>query len=390
MDRISKLQQKFIVKLFIKELQHILPIVKYINDLINSHNDLFLKSRAEYFDELTEYIQKKEIIACIAQFLKKFYRAYKPDPKVAKKITARMFLSSYVFVGFPEFSLNNSYDNSSNSDIEKDIYAYSKKIHSSLNKLFLSCDCESLRLFAKSVSQFSNVYFVFINHDKIIKINEISTKWLHLENNLTHIKKSTVYNKIDKSNIILQIENDKSQLEELILKIVPYFDVGMLHHLIDLTTAYENTIYKCFWDNLKKDIEDKKYESILSAFNDIKLELLSLKPTSEFKIELDAIISIDSIQIMLDRGCFDFTEILKIVTQLVSVIKELCAPVKIKTVETDWHILLQKIYSNEICGFPSIGVHLFRFILGQVKDIKNDILNSAILLSIGINPLLLK
>ena len=122
---------------------------------------------------LHKYIKNenlKEILQSLTILFNLLYRYYHVDTLISKKTTVKQFLVSYLFVGFPEISLNNKI-----SEREKDMYIYSKEMHNKLNTLLTNMNNENLRKWIKSLNQYNNVLMIFMYEDKIKKVNEIST-----------------------------------------------------------------------------------------------------------------------------------------------------------------------------------------------------------------------
>lgn len=388
MEFVEKIQKQFLKRRMIAELYKIKYILNDLDSLINnSSKNLFATNDDNAFDKLTAYIKNVTMIQHISLFLNKFYRFNKPDKLIAKKLTVRQFLSLYIFVGYPEYSLNNKH--MSENHIEKDMYDYSKKLYTALKCLSNKQTNESIRCFTKCLNQYSNVFTLFINEDKVNKANELAIRWNHLDKTIDEINKSSSYDLSQKEQILTELQKDKQSAEVIIKKLVPEFNLSNLQILKKISNVYETTIHKCFWDIVADDISNEKYDIVIKIFQDIKNELLALNSTEKFKKEIDNNISIEHIQLLLDNKCFDLQEILNIANYMINALKNICAPAKIKIIENDW-TNTYKLITETQTSFAEIGKTIFRFILDQITDIKNDILNCMILQSIGINPLLLK
>lgn len=389
MEFTEKIQKLFLKRRMIVELYKIKYILNDLDSLINnSDKNLFATNSDENaFDKLTTYIKNVTVIQHISFFLNKFYRFNKPNTLIAKKITARQFLSLYIFVGYPKYSLNNKHMDEDH--IEKDMYEYSKKLYTALKCLLSKQTNEPIRLFTKCLNQYSNVFALFINEDKVSKANELAIRWNHLDKTIDDINKSSSYDLSQKEQILIELQKDKQYAEEIIKKLVPEFNLSNLQILKKISNVYETTIHKCFWESVVDDISNEKYDIVVKIFQDIKNELLALNSTEKFKRDIDNNISIEHIQLLLDNKCFDFQEILNIANYTIGTLKNICAPAKIKIIENEW-ANIYKLITEKQTSFAEIGKIIFRFILDQIMDIKNDILNCMILQSIGINPLLLK
>ena len=314
MDKIIKIQKMFIKKKLFKNIEENKNIIYQLNILINNKEDaIFIKSNNENYDIVTNYIQKKEIINSISLIFQLLYRYYKIDNTISKKISAKEFLISYLFIGFPKISLNDKI-----TQIEQDMYFFSKLMLEQLNKLLNDMNDENLRKWIKTLNQYSNVLLLFMYSDKIKKANELSLKWNELHKVLDDIQQSNKYTEIEKQNIT-NILKDEIKINELIIKqLIPNFEISNLYNLKYITNIYEKIFQKCFWDDVEKNINNCEYTIILNLFNDIKKEISILTTSTEILKNLHEIIDISYIKQLLDNNCFDLSFILNISIKIIN------------------------------------------------------------------------
>jgi hypothetical protein len=382
MEQIIKVQKIILKKLLFKKIFENKNIICQLNNLINKKTlSLFEKSNDEKYDILTNYIQQKEILNPLSYLFNLLYRYYKVDSLISKKISAKQFLISYLFVGFPEISLNNQI-----SEIEKDMYNYSKEMHNKLNILLNDLNNENLRKWIKSLNQYGNVLLLFMYDDKIKKVNDISLKWLELHKVLDEISKSIKYNETDKNNIMNTLK-DEIIINELIIKqIIPNFKINDLYYLKYISNVYETTLHNCFWNMVTEKMQKNEYDIILNLFNDVKKEISYITTSPNITNELNIIIDIEYIKQMLEHSCFNLPDIINISNNTINIIKKLASVNHAKIIDEKWKIIINDINTQNIITFHEIGKIIFKFILTEINQIKKDIFELSIMQSIGINP----
>jgi hypothetical protein len=385
MDKIIKVQKIMLKKLLFKKLYENTNIIYHLNNLINNENDnssLFQNSNNERYDILTNYIHKKEILQSLTILFNLLYRYYPVDILISKKTTVKQFLVSYLFVGFPEISLNNKI-----SEREKDMYIYSKEMHNRLNILLTNMNNENLRKWIKSLNQYNNVLILFMYEDKIKKINEISLKWLELYHVLDEISKSSKYNPEEKNNIINTLKDEIIINELIINQLLPSFQIKNLYHLKYISNVSKTVIHNYFWNMVTEKIQKNEYDIVLNLFNDIKKEISYITSSNNIINELNTIIDIEYIKQLLEHNCFNLPDIINISNNTINIIKKLASINHSKIIDEKWKTIINNINTLNVTTFHEIGKIIFKFILTEIDQIKKDIFELSIIQSIGLNPL---
>jgi len=383
LDKIIKIQKIMLKKLLFKKLNENKNIIYNLNNLINSNNaSLFVNTNNVNYDMITHYIQKKEILDPLTTLFNLLYRYYHIDPLISKKTNSKQFLISYLFVGFPEISLNNK-----TSERENDMYNYSIYMHAKLNVLLNQMNDDNLRKWIKSLNQYNNVLILFMYEDKIKKVNEISIKWLELYHVLDEISKSHKYTTEEKNNIMDTLKNEITMNELIINRLLPSFQLKNLYHLKHISNISETVVHNYFWNMVTDKIQNKEYDIILNLFNDVKKEISHITSSATILNELNTIIDIDYIRQLLEHNCFNLPDIINITNNTINIIKKLASSNHAKLIDNGWKTILDNITVNNVNAFHEIGKIIFKFILTEINQIKKDIFELSIIQSIGIKPL---
>ena len=198
LDNIKKIQNFYLKKKFITDFKKKKYIFSNLFDLINRDN---LNNITNKFDNTTTYIRKKELINEIDLILKNYYRMLNNISSnnnnvdvISFQLNSRIFLSLFIIFGFPEFNLTikkTDLNNNNINNINYDIYKLSEKLINNIN-IFLenSYSDEILRKLIKSINMYSNCFMMWINHDKINKINELYNEWYGIQETIEDIEES--------------------------------------------------------------------------------------------------------------------------------------------------------------------------------------------------------
>ena len=258
-------------------------------DLSVIFNTLFLKVSENYdkkeniekieeeFDEITKILRDSTNIKKVQRFLNYYYSVYPEDTEVAKKITARIFLSSFIMYGFPEITLDFSRKISSNKEQlanlnseNLDVYYFSKSlVVNFVSMINYDFSLERMRNFAKSMNIYSNVFGLFILKDKINQLNKITFEYYQIKKTLTEVENSDKYTAESKEEISGNLNKTLEKLKEMILIIIPKYDLNNLKFYEELLVKFEDSIHKSYWDNLKEDLEKDKEKFIKAKITEI-------------------------------------------------------------------------------------------------------------------------
>ena len=369
-------------------------------DLSILFNTLFIKMSENYdnkqnieqieeeFDEITKLLRDETNIKKVQRFLNYYYSVYPEDKDVAKKINARIFLSSFIMYGFPEITLDFSrkltLDKEKFSNINSenlDVYYFSKSLIVNLIKVInYDFDLENMRNFSKSMNIYSNVFSLFILKDKINQLNKITFEYYQIKKSINEIETSNAYTEESKAEIIDNLGKTLEKLKDMILIIIPKYDVNNLKFYEDILVKFENSIHKTYWDKLREDLEKDKEKFIKSKIS----EIYSTYKTFGIK-KLDE--KIDMLNKYLDDFDYDdFDNWMSFGKICLTIILEIQTPSR-----ND--ITISK-FSEIKCGSYSkmedFIIKIFEFVFEENQILFRDIYNTKLMLNMGINPFVKK
>lgn len=387
LDNIKKIQYFYLKKKFITDFKKKKYIFCNLFDLINRDNIINITNK---FDNTTTYIRKKEIINEIDIILKSYYRMLNNISSnnndidvISFQLNSRIFLSLFIIYGFPEFTLSIKKKDINNNinNINYDIYKLSEELIKNIN-VFLenSYNNEILRKFIKSINMYSNCFMMWINHDKINKINELYNEWYGIQETINDIEESDKYDDEQKKNSIQTLNNSQNNLIKLIKKINPNFDIKHLKLYSSLSTKLKKNFEKSYWDLLKNDLEKKELSLLKNILLDIQNNIINLRKTNskfinEFKEQYDIELIIQIIQ----NNLFCKEYLLNYSEFIIKNIIDMQAPIRNKNTLDGWNNIKKNIENLNMNSSVPI---VLKFILNNINDIKKDILNLKILNSL--------
>jgi hypothetical protein len=221
----------------------------------------------ERFDDISRYISRKYVIDNISIILNAYYRWNKFDDNFIK-LDPRKFLMAWLIYYCPKIILSDDELKEKNQ-----IYEYSEKLVTIFNKLLNNQQIDLISL-NKIILYYTETLYIFLEKDKIDKINYYTAEWISLDKSYDCIYNSNKYD-IEQKNIILEnINNDKKLVEKYINGMFKNFDYNRLKTIINIT----HNVSKKIIDNYKKilydDILNKKFDISIKILNDIKKFIL--------------------------------------------------------------------------------------------------------------------
>jgi hypothetical protein len=364
------IQKKILFKSFIRTLY------KYKN-IFNTI------SKIKDFNNMTKYINNKMIISNVNDILNKYYNWLYYNTNItdyiliAPMISAKQFLSSFLFYYYPEFVTTE------NNIINDDIIKFSKNLINLFNDILhnnILLYCDTVRKFVKSLNQYINCFNQFMIQDKQIKTKELIDKWIDLEKTKNLIYKNDKYE--DKANVILCMEEEQNKTIKYIKIIDNNFDTDILNHIYKLNITIEETMVLCYFDNLKKDIISNEYKILKNVLTEIKDNIIMLYKKSEK--ELDEYMDVDFIIQKINNNVFPIEDFISIADYCISWIKILQAPIKTENTMKKWDIIKTSVDIDNINMeeygkvYANIATSTIHFILDELVDIKNDIISMII------------
>jgi len=387
---IDLFQKKILFKSFIRtfhKYHHIFQHLKQF-DIVKDPSNI---PSNEYinllFDNLTKFINKKNIINNISQLLTKYYNwlyygCNKKDFElIAPQINGKQFLVCYVIYYFPQFILNN--DVADNTTVDSVLYHFASELIKSINIIKFNP-----AIFIKSLNKYINCFNVFKIEDSRIKLGELIDKWIDLEKTRLQVNDNDRYD--DKEYIIRLLEDQQEKTIKYIKIIDNNFNMDQLEEFYKLNNLIERTMYKCYFDNLEKDILESKYVILKEVLTEIKDNLINLH--KKIESELNEYFDIDFIVQQLEHNVFTFENFIGLVDYCIKWILLLQAPFRNSHTQNKWSIIKEdandrmnyidwtKEDSKETYSYiyAKIACNSIKLILDEIVLIKNDIIDSFI------------
>jgi hypothetical protein len=294
---------------------------------------------------------------------------------IAPRITPKQFLSSFIFYYFPEFITTED------NIISVDIIKFSKNIIEMVDKmLHNNMAYNNIYKFVKLINQYTNCFNQFIIYDKSIKIKELIDKWVDLEKTKRLIIIDERYE--DKIDIIINMEKEQNKTIKYIKIIDNEFDVNILNNIYKMNMMIEETMVKCYFDNLEKDIISNQYTMLKNVLIEIKDNIIMLHKQSEK--ELDEYMDVDFIIQKINNNVFPIEDFISLADYCIMWIKLLQAPIRTDNMINKWEKIKSSIDIDNIIPeeygkvYADIATKTIHFILDEIIVIKNDIINYII------------
>ncbi len=269
---IDRLKSNFLLKKF-KTIISTTNIFTELNDIAN-YSDLF-SSETELinfkFDNISSYISKKNNIDEINTILKAYYRWYKINPNINIIINARKLLCAWLIYYTPSIIIGDI-----DTHDKYNLVILSQKIIIELTKLSELKNDKSYDIinFNKILNAYSHYITLFLEKDKIDKINYYSAEWISLQKSYDLIEKSDKYDNEQKEIILKNIINDQKLIEKYMDKIMKNFDYDRLKLIIKLSNNMTKKIIENYKIIIEKDICDKEFNISVKILDDIKKFIL--------------------------------------------------------------------------------------------------------------------
>jgi len=387
LTKIISLQKFFVKNSFKSCLKKNIDIFKKLNSLINiEKNENLFNNSINNFDNLTQFIMKKEVMSIIKQFLDKYYRMVSFNSKgdiISFQLTQRIFLSMYVIYGYPEIILSNKREKIISKQVDNfdyDIYILSENLFLKLNKLINNFSVENNRLFIKAINMYSNCFLIWKNKDKMKKIKSLVNEWSSLQETIDEIKKSDNYDEKQKENSLNELLKSQSKIFELIQKFKVNININYLKNYYSLYNQIKSNYEKSYWDLLVNDLNNEKYDFLKKILNEIQNNMINLrKNNSNFIVEFKDNYDVNFIIQMIENKVFTPDNLLSYSNYLVDLIISFEAPIKNENTKKDWKKITDNLSNFKIEEFNKNIAIILKFILTKINEINDDIFNLYIL-----------
>ena len=294
---VDKFKQKYLLRLFRTSLFQN-EYIKKLNDISNntSQNTSHNTSQNNYkslfnndnnndnykFDYISKLICDKNIINNIKNILDKYFRYFKHDAKLGIKINHRQILLAWLIYNcykqiFDEIDTKEKYH----------LLEYSKKLIDEFNKLlyFPINKKYDMNNFNKIILNYTNYIIIYLEKDKIDKLNYFTKEWICLEKTKDLILKSNKYDNIQKDEIIKNFERDKKLIEKYIKIFSKNVDYDRLKIIINISQQLSKKIIENYKLILKNDLDNLDFDKFSTILNEIKKFILLFN--DKLKDEID-------------------------------------------------------------------------------------------------------
>ena len=370
---VDKLKANFLLRKFKKSVSES-SFIYDLNDIINVNSSLFSSDGEQIinlFDNISHYMCKKSVIYEVDNIINNYYRWYKYDSSTMFRLTSKHLLSAWMINYCPTIILGNL-----DSSEKYYLNVYADKIIRLFNLLYNKPNDIDMYELNKTVLHYMDCMMIFLEKDKIDKINHYTAEWISLDKSYDIIMNSTKYDILQKDLILTNINKDKQMIEKHIKLFVKIFDFERLKKIIDISKNISKKIIENYKQIIYQDIFEKKYDISSKLLNDIKNFIIIFnRKNDNNKKEIDDKIDITYFIYLLENNIIELNDI-KIFGDYM--IKKICEIGSIKCEEENmikWNQL--KINNND---FTILISDMLIFSLELIEIIKNELLDYEFLI----------
>lgn len=264
-NNIINLFQKKIKKYYLNKFRKEIYNNIYINKLNNAIN---IKNNDNRFDTISNIICDNNTINEINKILDIYYKYFNNK---LYKINTKKLLSLWMIYGCSDIILHKI------DTIEKiKLLEYSKKL---INEIIIlnnknPSDYYDIILFNKILLKYNNFFILFIEQDKINKINYFKKEWMTLEKSKNLILDSTKYDIHQKKEILYLIDKDKKMIEKHMKIFNKKYDFENLKLIIKISLDLSKKIIDEYKQTLYHDINNNIFNIFTKIIKEIKYFLL--------------------------------------------------------------------------------------------------------------------
>lgn len=370
---VDKLKSNFLLKKFKKHISES-EIITDLDSICNFEYSFFMTENEiinERFDDIKNYISKKNVIIEIDTILNEYYRWFKIDENFIK-ITTKQLLAAWLINYCPTIVLGEI-----NCDEKKYVKIYAENIIKNFNQIINNDINFNIVEFNKNILFYTDYITIFLEKDKIEKINHYTAEWISLEKSFNLIEKSKKYNDEQKELILNNISKDKKLIEKNMKLFMKNFDFDRLKKIMNISQNLSKKIIDNYKSIIEKDIIEKKYDIIKKILIDIKNFIIIFNRKQKHKLEeINEKIDEEYLIHLLKNNLIEINDV-KIFGDFI--IQYICDIGSVDC-ETDskekWNKLKENI--NDMNIFIS---NMFIFIIELIEIVKNELLDYEFLLT---------
>jgi len=333
-NNIKKIGYKIISNFYkiklIKSLILLIPDIKKLNTFIDNRKNLPVLAiklqdwLSSTFDELTYFINKKEVINKFTNFINIYNKFYPNSNKIRKELTPQKILSIWIILAYPEFIIDLNYGeiDENKSDYKTDLYILTKELLNIINNIVCKLednkeiDNEVLRIFNKKINSFMNCFDYYLLVNKQEKINSYIKEWCTLEKSIQLISTSEYYNINEKEKSMDIINKSKKILERYMNKFNIDISFNILKENVSFNIKFENELKINYENNLRVDLSNNNYNNLRNILTETKDFIR--KFTKLDKQELDEHIDIDFIIQIIQYDVISINDIVNFGTRVIN------------------------------------------------------------------------
>jgi hypothetical protein len=280
-DVIDKLKSNFLLRKFKKNVSES-EIISDLESICNLEYSFFMTENEiinEKFDNIRNYIVRKNVINEINSLLNDYYRWFKINENFVK-ISAKQILSAWLITYCSDIVLGDI-----DCDEKKYVKIYAQSIIKNLMEIKNNDNNFNIIQFNRNILFYTDYITLFLERDKLEKINHYTAEWISLEKSYNLIEKSKKYNDEQKDIILKNILKDKNLIEKNIKLFMKNFDFERLKKIINISQNLSKKIIDNYKLIIHKDISEKKYDVIHKILIDIKSFIIVFNRKQKHKLD---------------------------------------------------------------------------------------------------------
>lgn len=379
-------QSKILKNIFYEHLATVKPLIVELNSFLTVHDsEPTMFTTVDQIVENSFSIHMKLLtdsgtIKSITELINKYYDWVKHNPEVSVKLTPRVFLSAWTISSYPEIVLDTKREQIAEGDTcIVSIFNAATNFISIINKTIETPTPDNFIDLISCLNTYSNTFNYFLHRDKIKKIKDLAVQWYGLGKNIKLIEESKKYGD-DQKKCLNEISKTRATIEKHIKNLSPTFDLDELKKFETLADNAELTALKAYKDILYDDINKKKYDYARKIMNEIKKAFVVMNKNLEG--ELNDFYDVEFLIHQHKNNILTTENIYGLGNYLVSKIKSLESPAGEPETMRKWN----DIISAKETDINRLITNILLFIMDEIEDIKHNIVNLQIMLSLGINP----
>ncbi len=313
------------------------------------------------FTALQKKITNKEYIKSVNVFFTRLFKLYDNQYGVNLK-TTRIYLSAYVIMNYLE------------EVTKKDTYSIKLQNHAvetimSLENLFTKekITLKDYNNFMNSFNRYVEFFQVWRERDSLIMVRPIINSYFDLEKQKQYFEEQKQDEKAnDIGRVMTKLKHNirliggKKGLEFLEKREVPiYKDEEIFKNV-------EKTVRKAFWDVVKQNMDENKYDQVVLLLDDVKTLLLEINP--KLSNEMNDTINKELLTQIMENNGLTYDSILLYTTYIIEHIEKMQAVAEDENTKMWKENITTMINKKE--KHSDILVYFFENAFGKLEKIK--------------------